>query len=137
MPRKPPEGRRFKKGEINNPTGNNGSAELRILRRMSRGEIADFGAMLVEMKMKDFRLIPKDEDASPLKVMVAGMAAAAMKGNSGCWDKLLDRLVGKTKDRIEISGSLAVQRMTSLSEAEIKAKLKEQEAELKRLLSDK
>jgi Family of unknown function (DUF5681) len=139
MPRKPPEGRRFKPGESGNPEGaRRHNPVLRQIRRLTKAQLADFGSMLLDLSVADAEAASRDKvGTSLLKGMMMGQVSAAIKGNPAAYKAILESIVGKPKERIELSGEVAMkQRHTELTDDELKQLYKEKAERLKRLLGD-
>lgn len=130
-------GKDFAPGVSGNPAGRPPEPEeFKAVRRLTKAEIAECGALILDKTVGEIQAMAKDPTQKMLNVMLAGMAAAAAKGNPGAFDKLLDRLVGKQKDRIEVSGALAVrQRYDAMSDEELQKKLRDQTSHVQKLLS--
>lgn len=134
-----PRGRPFPPGNNANPIGAAAhDPVLRAVRRMSRAEVAEMGTALLDMTRADFEKLAKDKDAPMLKVMLAGQALNASKGNSSSFDKLLDRVIGKTKDRIEVSGAVGTKtKYDTLSTEQLAELAAKTASEIKKLTGGK
>lgn len=109
----PPEKNRWKKGVSGNPDGGRKhDPEIRKLKALTKKEIAEVGELILMgnfqelLRMRDEVKNLKSED-SALKVMIAAVAMRVVsKGDMVALDTLLNRLVGKVKDEIDLSGTL-------------------------------
>lgn len=136
--------RPIKKGEVRNPTGKGGgpNPELTELRRMSAHQVAEIGTLIVSKNLTKLQDIINDaigtktkppnpnSKHSALKVWMARVALKGIgKGDPHALDVLLNRIVGKVKDRIEVGGldGGPVRALVGAMSAE------ERETELKRL----
>lgn len=101
-----------KKGEIRNPEGaRSHNPELKRLRRLTKLELAEIGSALLKGNVREIEAIIEDSDLNPdskhsaIKVWIAGIALRGIRQNEmGTLDGILDRLVGKVPDEIELSG---------------------------------
>lgn len=112
MPKIPPKAYQFKKGQSGNPLGARlHNPELRAIKRLTRAEVAEIGTLIVSKNITKLKAIVKDAQKNPdsahsaLKVWIAMVALKGMtKGDAHAMDVLLNRLVGKVKDEIELTG---------------------------------
>lgn len=116
MPRPlPPVEHRFKPGQSGNPAGQQKhNPEIKALRRMTHAEIAEVGSLIVAGDVPTLKHIVKSsigkdsesKEHSVLKVWFASCALKAIsKGDSNSLNVLLDRIVGKVKTEIEMTGA--------------------------------
>lgn len=128
---------RFKKGEVHNPLGAGAHNPLhRQVRKLTKQELAEVASVIIKSDLKGLTEIKENANhPAPTKrpsVLQVWIASAAIKGiNTGNFttlNQILDRVIGKVKDEVEVSGpggtSIAVSRVTP----------EEREAEIKRLL---
>lgn len=96
---------RFKRGQVANPRGAGAhSAELKLIRKLTTVEIAEVGSFILDSDVLSLQSIAKDRSASALKVMTASIVLKAIKnGDVHALDVLLNRIVGKVKDKVELS----------------------------------
>lgn len=108
----PPKTFQFKKGQSGNPLGGKlHNPELRAIKRLSRAEVAEIGTLIVSKNVTKLQAIVKDSLKNPdskhsaLKAWMARIAIRGMaKGDAHAMDVLLNRLIGKVKDEIELTG---------------------------------
>lgn len=111
--KKPPLSGRIKKGEVRNPLGGRAHDQTdKLIRRLTQAEIADIGTLVIAKNITKLRDIIRDAQKNPdskhsaLKVWMAAVAIKAMqKGDAHSMDVLLNRIAGKVKDHVEVTGS--------------------------------
>lgn len=103
----PPKAHRFKKGVSGNPLGAKlHNPELRAIKRLTAAEVAEIGALVVSKNLVALKAVIENPNASALKVWMATIAFRGIKsGNAKSLDILLNRLIGRTTEKIQISGS--------------------------------
>lgn len=104
----------FKKGVSGNPLGGKlHNKELKAVRFMTKEEMAEVGKLILDKDFQQLREMAdalktndgKKKDISVLKAMVASVAMKIIsKGDMHALDILLNRLIGKVKDEVDISG---------------------------------
>lgn len=107
MARKPPpEHTRFKKGQSGNPQGARlHNPEIRLIKRMTLDQVVEIGSLVLDGNVAELKRIARDEKESVLKVMLAAVAARTItKGDPEALDALLDRLIGKVPNPVQLSG---------------------------------
>jgi hypothetical protein len=95
----------FKPGQSGNPSGRPkvSNAEHR-LRRMTKDEIKEVGTLLLDSNVEKLKEIEKDKHAPALRVWICSVAIKAIeRGDMGALNSLLDRVIGKVKDELEVS----------------------------------
>lgn len=76
------------------------------MRQLTAEEFAEIANLIVKGSIEELRAIAKDESQSALKVMIASVAVKTIsRGDMNALDTLLNRLVGKVKDRVEVTGA--------------------------------
>lgn len=97
----------FKKGQSGNPQGGRAhNAEEKALKKLTKEELIEIGNIIVKGDMDQLKAIAKDPKASVIQVMIASVAAKTIaKGDMHALDILLNRLVGKVKDEIDLTGT--------------------------------
>jgi hypothetical protein len=99
--RKPPIGRRIQKGQILNPLGGaTHNKEARAIRKLTTEDLETVISLIQFGKLDDLKAISQDKDANVLKIWIASIAVKAIsKGDHAALNALLDRVIGKVKDR--------------------------------------
>lgn len=105
MPRNPPpDGKKFRPGISGNPAGRPKDVLGKKMRQLTAEEFADIANLIVKGSIEELRAIAKDESQTALRVMIASVAVRIIsKGDMDNLDKLLNRLVGKVKDVVQVS----------------------------------
>jgi len=101
----PPKETRWKKGQSGNPEGGRKhNPELKKLKNLTEAEIVEVGSLVVKGSITDLKKLSQNPDCSALTAMMASVAAKAInKGDGAALDILLNRIVGKVKERVEQS----------------------------------
>ena len=104
MPRNLSNLKPFKKGQSGNPLGRSlENPEMKKLKNLTEAEMVEVGSLVVKGTIKQLRAIKDDPNASALKCMMAAVAIKTIStGNPQALDILLNRLVGKAKERVEV-----------------------------------
>jgi hypothetical protein len=127
-------GRDFKPGVVTNPRGGGAhNPSLKAVRRLSQMQIAELGTMILEGNIDSLKAVEKDPAASVLKVMIASVSIKAInKGDHSALAAILDRIVGKPKQVVEMSGAEGgpIETVTMTSEERL-ARLKVLDEQLK------
>ncbi len=112
MPRIPPKHSQFKKGQSGNPLGGKlADPEMRAIKRLTKQEIAEIGSLLLKRNIAGLQKIvanAKDPESkhSALKVWMATICIKGMQsGDAHKLDVLLNRLVGKVTENIQLTGA--------------------------------
>ena len=102
---KPPVEHQWKKGQSGNPSGGKlHNPEIRKLKNLTEAEIVEVGSLVVKGSIKELQELSKNPNCSALTAMMASVAAKAInKGDGAALDILLNRIVGKVKERVEQS----------------------------------
>lgn len=116
MPASPPKEFQFKKGQSGNPSGGRAhNPELRAIKKLTAQEVAEVGALLVKGNLEGLKAVASDPNASALQMMIASVAVRTIqKGDMQALDVLLNRLIGKVKDHVEVSASQGPQVIVTL-----------------------
>lgn len=112
MARKLPEAAKrtqFKKGQPSaNPLGGKlHNPEIKLIKRLTEKELAEVATVILQGRIGDLKNLMKNPDTSPLQGMVAGLALKTMtRGDASAFNALMDRILGKVKDNVNVSGTL-------------------------------
>lgn len=100
-------GRDWKPGESGNPDGLKPmSTEARIFKRMTQAQVAELGTEILSGNVDALRKVVKNPTSTPLQVWFAtSVLKGIAKGDVFALDKFLERVVGKVKDKIDLSSS--------------------------------
>lgn len=95
----------FKKGQSGNPEGGRAhNPDLRLIKNLTEAEMVEIGSLVVKGSIEDLKKIKDDPKTTVLKAMMASVAIKTIQtGNPQALDILLNRLVGKAKERVEIT----------------------------------
>lgn len=87
--------------------GHDYAVEKNILKNLTTKELVQVGNQIVKGKASDLQRYAKDPHATALQVMIASIVARVIRtGDMQSFSLLLDRLVGKVKDKVELSGEV-------------------------------
>lgn len=102
---RPGKGRKFQKGQVANPKGAGAhNKDLKAIRRLTQQEIADVGGMILNSNLEQLKVTRADPTSSVFKVWVCSVAIMAInKGDAHAMGVLLDRIVGKVRDHVELT----------------------------------
>lgn len=97
-------GKNFLPGNCANPLGGRAhSPELRAARKLTNAQLYDVAEMVVSGNLKALETIVRDPESSVLKVWIAKAAAKGIKdGNLGPLEIILNRVLGKPKETVDI-----------------------------------
>jgi hypothetical protein len=129
---------RWKPGQSGNPTGQHiVSKEVLRMQRLTKEELATCASWLVKGNKDDLARIVNDPNSSIISVMIASLAIRAIsKGDFLTFNAILDRVVGKPKEMVELSGKdggpIVTQRVTEQDLRAIR-ELAEESARIKAL----
>lgn len=107
MVRKPPaNGVKFKPGQSGNPKGSSAKARsIGKLSRLTAEQVAEVGTMILGNDRAALKKLGEDPKASVLQVWMAGLVVNSMtKGESRTFTAVMDRIVGRAKETVELSG---------------------------------
>lgn len=96
---------RFKKGNNANPLGGKlHDPEIRAIKRLTQDELKEVGTLVVKGDIEALKKLKEDSKCSVLQAMVASVAIRIIsKGDMQALDVLLNRLIGKVKDELDMS----------------------------------
>lgn len=98
----------FPKGNKLNPIGANAhDPKLRAVRKLTRSELADVGALMVKGDVDALTKIRNDPKETALRAIIASVCLRALNdGDMRAFDVLLNRLIGKVKDEVVVGGDI-------------------------------
>lgn len=96
----------FQKGKSGNPSGRTQqSPELHRIKQLTASELAELANYIIKGDYETIRNLGKDPNATVLQRMVVAVATKIiMKGDMQALDTLLNRLIGKVKEHVEVTG---------------------------------
>ena len=78
----------------------------KMMRQLTAEEFAEIANLIIKGSIDELKAIAKDSKQTALRVMIASVAVKVIhKGDMGALDTLLNRLVGKVKERVEVTGA--------------------------------
>lgn len=100
-----PKGRPFVKGQSGNPLGGKlQNKELMAVRKLSKPELAEIATLIISGDINMINQIRNDPDETPLRKWICAVVSKGIQnGDMGTLNALLDRVVGKVKDEVEVS----------------------------------
>lgn len=117
-------GRSFKPGNKANPKGGGAlSPKIRAIRKITNEHIEEVADVILDGNLDKLKGLLGNPDSSVLKVWLAKAAAEGIrKGDIYPLDLILNRVIGKPKDKVEVTGKDG-EPLRQLSDAEIDARL--------------
>lgn len=102
-------GRNFPPGNNANPLGPAAhNPAKRAMKRLTTDDLQDIGSLILKGDLPSLQAVAKDPTATVLRVWLASIAVKAInKGDPAALNMILDRLVGKPKAHVELTGSVA------------------------------
>ncbi len=102
------EKRKWKKGQSGNPLGAAiHSPELRKVRQLTKAELAEVGNLVLKNDYDAILELNESPTASVLQRMLAAIAIKVIeKGDMSAFDILLNRMIGKVKDEVNLTHNL-------------------------------
>lgn len=99
-------GRNFEPGNKANPKGGGAISPItRAIRKITKEHLEDIADLILDSNLEGLKALASDPNASVLKVWIAKAAAEGIrKGDIYSLESLLNRLLGKPKERVELSG---------------------------------
>lgn len=105
------EATKWKPGEVPNPTGINQDPRLKKIKKLTTEEVVEVGSFILSnnivalQKIADDAITNPDSEHSALKVWIARVVVAgAKKGDAKALESVLDRLIGKVAQKMDLSG---------------------------------
>lgn len=99
-------GRNFVKGQVSNPKGAGAvSPQVRAIRKITLEHIEEVADLILDGNLEKLKALASHPDTSVLKVWIAKAAATGIqKGDLHSLDAILNRVLGKPKERHEVTG---------------------------------
>lgn len=101
-----PPGSGWKKGQSGNPLGGKAhNPELKRIKNLTNNELVEVANLIIKGSINDLKEMKDDDEQTVLKRMLASVAVKIIsKGDMHALDVLLNRLVGKVKDKLDVEG---------------------------------
>ncbi len=107
--------RPVKGGPSPNPKGRPPNLFNSQIKQLTAGELAEIANLIVKGNLPALKAIAKSENATVIQVMVASVAVKIItKGDMAALDTLMNRIVGKVKEHVEVTGKSAPQVLVTL-----------------------
>lgn len=102
---KPGPGKKFEKGVVHNPLGAGAhDKELKAIRKLTKPELAEIATLIISGNMDEINKVRISPDETPLRKWICSVVSKGIQnGDMGTLNALLDRVVGKVKDEVEVS----------------------------------
>lgn len=107
---KPPKEHQFKPGQSGNPNGSRAhDPEKQAIKKLTQAELSEIANLVLKGDVEELRELKDNDKETVLKRMVASVAIRIIsKGDMFAFDTLLDRLIGKVKKQVDVSGIPAI-----------------------------
>jgi hypothetical protein len=98
--------RPFKKGQSGNPQGARlHNPEIKKIKALTEAELIEVATFVLKSSVGQIKMKMKDPKTPVLQGMVLGLALKTMvKGDAQAFNALMDRLLGKVKENLNLSG---------------------------------
>lgn len=118
---KPKGGRPMVKGETRNPKGSSAKARnVGKIRALTAAQVAEIGSLILTGTRDDLTAVGADPGAPFIQVWFAGLAIKSLqKGDASIFKAILDRIVGKPKESVEVTGAAGGALNISMAHAEM------------------
>lgn len=106
MPKKPmPEGKRFQPGKSGNPGGKvKIPDDIKEARKLNQNELDRTVNRLIYLSRQELRGLIENPETPMFEIMVASIIAqGAQKGDQMRLEFILNRIIGKVQDKLEVS----------------------------------
>lgn len=96
----------FKKGQSGNPAGRPPDALNRVMKKLTKNELEEIANLIVKGTVAELKKIAQSKNTQALRVMFAAIVVKIIeRGDMDAFDKLLNRLIGKVKDDVDITSN--------------------------------
>ena len=96
---------RYQKGQSGNLKGRPRDM-LKAVKKLTKDELEDIASLVIKSTVEDLRKILKDPDTTAIRVMIVRVVIKIIeKGDMDSLDKLLNRMIGKVKDKVDVTGN--------------------------------
>lgn len=97
---------KFKRGISGNPNGRPKlDAQTKRIRTLTNEQLKDMGDEILLGTRKKLQGMLEDPECTPLKCWIANVALKGIQsGDMGSLNELLNRLIGKVKDTVDVNG---------------------------------
>lgn len=101
---KPTNPKKFEKGNNANPRGAGAhNKDVKAIRRLTHEDVAQVGSLILDGNVEKLKEVQMDPTTTVLKVWMCSVAIKAInKGDAQALNALLDRIVGKSKEHINV-----------------------------------
>ncbi len=97
----------WKKGQSGNPNGGKlHNPEIKKLKNLTEAELIEVGNLIIQGTYEDLVMRAKAPNATVLTMMSCAIAQKAIKGDTNAYNAVLDRFVGKVKERSEVNATV-------------------------------
>lgn len=98
-------GRDWVKGQVPNPIGARAhDPQKKALRKLTHAQVAEVASLILDGDIDALNEVVKDKTSTPLKIWLASVAMKGIqKGDMATLSMLLDRVVGKVKEKVDLS----------------------------------
>ena len=106
MPRVPPKGRRWAKGQSGNPGGSSAKSRAEgAIRRLTAEQVAHLTSDILMSRPDALQRAIKDREGNVLQFITSVLLATAVKkGDVSIYRAVLDRAVGRPKETVTLGG---------------------------------
>ncbi len=96
----------WKPGQTGNPNGRPPDALNAAMKKLTKNELEDIATLIIKGDYKSLKKVAADENQSALKVMIAAVCVGIVnEQDMSALDKLLNRLIGKVKETVEVNNT--------------------------------
>lgn len=106
--RVPPVEYRWRPGQSGNPRGLIRQPDaIRQLKQLTKSELVEVGTLIVKGDVTTLKRVARDPKATVIHALVAAVAVRIIeKGDMVSLDLLLNRLIGKVRDEVALTGNM-------------------------------